>query len=100
MIIYTGFKRAIETSDRLIKEALKASGSRYVTRNSIKNGVKIFGWYAWKSNKKLKSDGDFRYIPEVNRIFSPDTKWKEYKKELTGKKDIGGFDGSICEIFN
>ncbi len=46
------------TSDRLIKEALKAAGSWYPTRNSIKIGVMLFGWWAWDSNAELRESKD------------------------------------------
>ena len=69
-------------SDRLIKEGLKATGSSYITRNTIKYGVLWFGWAAWDSNKKDKIEGEDRFVPENMRRFPSNTRWEIYKTKI------------------
>ncbi|MBN8439518.1 MAG: DUF1353 domain-containing protein [Candidatus Accumulibacter sp.] len=71
-----------EKSDRLIKEGLKATGSSYITRNTIKYGVLWFGWVAWNSNEKDKIKGEDRFVPETMRRFPSHTRWENYKTEI------------------
>lgn len=72
-------------SDRFIKEGLKASGSGFITRNTIKYGVYLFGWGAWDKNQEARQKGEERFVPESMRQFSAQTKWEDYKKAIDPK---------------
>ncbi len=69
-------------SDRLIKEGLKATGSGYFTRNSIKYGVYWFGGFAWDKNKEARARGEERYVPLAQRRFPSNTLWAVYKSKI------------------
>ncbi len=97
-------------SDRLIKEGLKAIGTGYFTRNTIKYGVYWFGWVAWNSNAKAKLNGEERYLPPEKRTFPPETLWSVYKNTLGNKvvppwklpddSNKQQIERGICEVFN
>jgi hypothetical protein len=90
-------------SDRIIKEALRASGSGFTARNTIKRAVKLGGKKAWIKNRKLRERGVSRFIPQDSREFGPNIRWEEYAQCLASKgkaiqlKEIG--PQSYCNIF-
>lgn len=69
-------------SDRMIKEGLKATDVKFLTRNTIKYGVYLFGWAAWDSNAKKKEAGEERYVPPGMRSFPSSTTWEEYMTKI------------------
>lgn len=97
-----------DTSDRLIKEALKATGSWYGTRNTIKIGVMLFGWWAWNNNIDLRKNKEERYIPFDARDFGSHVEWKNYKNGIKVEPPWGWFNSELkkegqadyCHIFD
>ena len=95
------------TSDRLIKEALKATGSWYGTRNTIKVGVKLFGWWAWDNNAELRAKKEERYVPAGHRKFGSSEKWDDFRKQFNGEPPWGWYgqqgktdQPEYCQIFD
>lgn len=94
-------------SDRMIKEGLKATGAGYVTRNTIKYGVYLFGWGAWDSNAEAKIAGEERFVPLEKRRFPSHTLWKNYRSNI-GKDvsppwnapDVKQHVQNGCDIFD
>lgn len=98
-----------ESSDRLIKEGLKATGAGYLTRNTIKYGVLWFGWAAWNANAKARANGVERFVPQDKRSFPSHTHWADYQEKFgsnvvppwkspddPNKKQL---EAGICDIF-
>jgi len=84
-------------SDKIIKDALKATGVGYTARNSIKWGVKLFGDKSWKKNCSDRRKGYPRLVPvQYRRQFNVSTKWTKYRADLINK-GITSNNISQCE---
>jgi hypothetical protein len=94
-------------ADRVLKQVLLDTGVGRPTAKSIKAAVKVAkksGNIPWKNNKKQRTMGYPRIIPEKYREFPIGMKWKKYQKILFDINIKSNSENSktplYCKYFN
>jgi hypothetical protein len=71
-----------EEADKVLLHAMTESGVSSINRKIIYDAVRLGGGAAWDNNRKEKTAGFPRIIPEQYRRIPPNTTWDEYRTFL------------------
>lgn len=69
-------------ADAVILEGMKDLGVGWITCMLIYWALRLFGWVAWRQNKRDKAAKHVRVIEGQNWPASATITWKEFQKEL------------------
>lgn len=69
-------------ADAVILEGMKDLGVGWATRILIYWALRLFGWIAWRKNRREKAAKRLRVIEGQNWPTSATITWKEFRKEL------------------
>jgi len=72
-------------ADAVILEGMKDLGVCWVTRHLIYRALRLFGWIAWRLNRREKDAKRLRVIEDQNWPTSATITWKEFRKELESR---------------
>lgn len=69
-------------ADAVILEGMKDLGVGWATRILIYWALRLFGWIAWRKNRREKAAKRLRVIEGQNWPTSATITWKEFRREL------------------